>query len=501
MEALLRDARIEQQKRRSLEMLQAGVDRWTRLSMPVEHRVTAKVETKSTVHTQERCGGGKIGGMGCGMWKEKGQDCPYCAMAPNRKQVEEAAARERPSTAGSRRRSSSDLQDQVKMQKRRSLDLLEAGVDTFTRLSMPVEHRVTAKVVTNTVAHTQERCGGGKIGGVGCGMWKQKGQECPFCKNAPNRKQVQDLVDDPKAAEKAIELQKRRSLEMQQAGVDLFTRLSMPPEHLKTTKVETKSTVHTQERCGGGKIGGMGCGMWKPKGQDCPYCATMVNRKQVQDLIDDPKAAEKAIELQKRRSLELQQAGVDTFTRLSMPAEHRVTAKVETKSVAHTQERCGGGKIGGVGCGMWKEKGQECPFCTNAVNRKQVQDIVDGPKAAARFIEQQRRRSLELLQGGVDTFTRLSMPAEHRVTAKVETKSVAHTQERCGGGTIGGMGCGMWKEKGQPCQFCLNAPNRKQVEEALMSRRSSSAGAWRRSAVDSLRASVQESRDVTCENL
>ena len=42
--------------------------------------------------------------------------------------------------------------------------------------------------------------------------------------------------DDPKAAEKAIELQKRRSLEMQQAGVDLFTRLSMPPEHLKTSK-------------------------------------------------------------------------------------------------------------------------------------------------------------------------------------------------------------------------------------------------------------------------
>jgi hypothetical protein len=52
-------------------------------------------QTFSKTHVKERCGGGGVSGMGCGLWKTKGQPCPHCETRPNRSQAKLAQAMHR----------------------------------------------------------------------------------------------------------------------------------------------------------------------------------------------------------------------------------------------------------------------------------------------------------------------------------------------------------------------------------------------------------------------
>ena len=58
-------------------------------------------QTFQKTHVKERCGGGGVSGMGCGLWKTKGQPCPHCETRPNRSQAKGMG--QRPRCIGARR--------------------------------------------------------------------------------------------------------------------------------------------------------------------------------------------------------------------------------------------------------------------------------------------------------------------------------------------------------------------------------------------------------------
>ena len=267
----------------------------------------APAQWSATAHTKERCGGGSVGGMGCGLWKRKGEPCPHCSLAPNRAQVQAAMQRQdktgallRPSTAAGRRSSWDGLRAS-----RPSSAPGKPGADDviakWSRLAKPNAHVQTAKRQTAPLMcqiHTKERCGGGTLSGQGCGLWKPKGQACPHCALAPNRAQVQAAIEKAAQSPKpsawddillpaSAPASRRTSRELplpMQARIDKWSRLARPNAHVQTEKRPTAplpSQIHVKERCGGGSVGGLGCGLWKQKGAPCPHCETRPNRWQV----------------------------------------------------------------------------------------------------------------------------------------------------------------------------------------------------------------------------
>jgi sarcosine oxidase delta subunit len=247
-------------------------------------------QTFSKTHVKERCGGGGVSGMGCGLWKTKGQPCPHCETRPNRSQAKIAQAMHRVSdrndkwgfrdpTPEKRPSSAAGMTQEIMNEYLYSGDGPKASL----------HRRSSAGSRDRLMVHTKERCGGGNVSGMGCGMWKTIGQMCPHCEARPNRMQAQAAQDRQEAVElgwnQACQLvpvdssgtpmgSSRRSLHSQ--GFEEPATFSVVPG-------TPQALTHRKERCGGGSVGGMGCGMWKTKGQPCPWCEARPNREQVRD--------------------------------------------------------------------------------------------------------------------------------------------------------------------------------------------------------------------------
>ena len=213
---------------------------------------------QQNLHTKERCGGGTVGGHGCGLWKLKGKPCPHCQLRPNRKQAKVAQAHH----VLSDRVDKWGFRDPTP-EKRPSTAALEVAADLFgTDGPKAALHRRAASHERLAV-HTKERCGGGNVGGFGCGMWITRGQPCPHCSRRPNRQQ----------ALTALERQEQEDTPFQEA-------LRRQSSKWQPATFMQNAARHTKERCGGGAVGGHGCGLWKERGKPCPHCETRPNRVQ-----------------------------------------------------------------------------------------------------------------------------------------------------------------------------------------------------------------------------
>ena len=218
------------------------------------------------VHTKERCGGGGVSGHGCGLWKPKGGPCPHCQARPNRMQAKIAQAHHNLSDK-------CDKWGYRDPTPERQTSLAEPSVDFYTadgpRASL---HRRSASR-ESLPNHTKERCGGGSVTGWGCGMWITKGRPCPYCARQPNREQAQAAQERQNQEElgSQVTMLRRESPQSASASGRILDKYSAG---------QPNKNVHTKERCGGGDVGGHGCGLWKPKGQPCPHCQTRPNRIQ-----------------------------------------------------------------------------------------------------------------------------------------------------------------------------------------------------------------------------
>ena len=244
-------------------------------------------QTFQKTHVKERCGGGGVSGMGCGLWKTKGQPCPHCETRPNRSQAKIAQAMHRVSdrndkwgfrdpTPEKRPSSAAQLTQEIMNEYLYSGDGPKASL----------HRRSSAGSRDRLMVHTKERCGGGNVSGMGCGMWKTIGQTCPHCEARPNRMQAQAAQDRQEAVELGWD-QACQPVPVDSSGTPMgSSRRSLhsqgfeEPATFSVVPGTPQALTHRKERCGGGSVGGMGCGMWKTKGQPCPWCEARPNREQ-----------------------------------------------------------------------------------------------------------------------------------------------------------------------------------------------------------------------------